>query len=486
MNMRHVQFPGPILEMVAAAEGAVRQIPPAFPLTATVAVNPWLGQSEQSREDAATRMARTTGARIARPRPELAAMIEDGRIHVDELVAAASALGMEAEALRAAAFRPAERVDPLPTVADLAAEATGTGWPDFVAERIGLWAATHYDRGQALWPAPSGGAFASWRAFAMRDLTPGLFGLPGLPARIAALPDEPRLAFAAACEVLALDPAAAPLYFHRLLATLDGWAQMVRGRGWLAERDGGEDGDAFTLLTVRFLWDVALLEAYPDLALPWANAQAAYAASIEPVEDQRIDMALQEAADRSAERRLAAIFAEPRRAATKTRPAIQAAFCIDVRSEIFRRALESADDGVETIGFAGFFGLAVTHHAAASDTKEVRGPVLLAPGLAADARIPAADDLSGRIRARSVRAWNRFKMATVSAFAFVEAAGPLYVAKLIRDALGQRKDAPDPPPPHLGMAADDRPDAAAGILRAMSLTSNFAPVVLIAGHGARV
>ncbi|MEM7641909.1 MAG: DUF2309 domain-containing protein [Pseudomonadota bacterium] len=486
MNMRHVQFPGPILELVAAAESAVRQIPPAFPLTATVAVNPWLGQLEQSREETAYRMARTTGARIARPRAELAELVSDGRIHPDDLAKAAESLEMDIDALRAAIKTPSADPAPLPTIADLAAEATGTDWPDFVADRIGLWASTHYDQGQALWPAPGGSAFASWRAFATRDLTPGLFGLPGLPARAAALSDEPRMAFAMACEALALDAEAAPLYFHRLLATMEGWAQLIRGHGWVAERDGEDDGDAFALLTIRLLWEVALKEAYPDLALPWADLQAAYAAPATPTMDQRIDMALQGAADRSAERRLAATFAEPPAPRADARPAIQAAFCIDVRSEVFRRALESADEGVETIGFAGFFGLPVTHHAAASDIEEARSPVLLKPGLAADAKVAKPDDLAARIQARSVRAWNRFKMATVSAFAFVEAAGPLYVTKLVRDAMGLGAAPDTPPTPHLAMAPSDRVGAAAGVLRAMSLTSGFAPVVLIAGHGAHV
>ncbi|MEM7491228.1 MAG: DUF2309 domain-containing protein, partial [Pseudomonadota bacterium] len=489
MNMRHVQFPGPILEMVAAAEEAVRQVPPAFPLTATVAVNPWLGQVRQTREAAAARLARTAGARIARPRDEFAAMIADGRIHAGELARAADEVDLSVDDLTAAASRPAEARAPFPTMADLAETESGTDWSGFVAERIGLWAAAHYDRGQAFWPAPSETAFASWRVFALRDLTPGLFGLPGLPDLAARVSNEPRMAFAMACEALGLDADAAPLYFQRLLATLEGWAQMVRGRGWLAERDGGEDGDAFALLTIRLLWDVALYEAHPALTDLWSAAQANYAAAPEPSEDERIDMALQEAADRSAERRLADAFDAPVDRPDDTegdRPAIQAAFCIDVRSEVFRRALEAADPGVETIGFAGFFGLAVTHHAAASDIEEARAPVLLKPALSADAAVVEGDDLAARIQARSVRAWNRFKMATVSAFAFVEAAGPLYVVKLIRDALGLGPGPALSPPPHLDMAPDDKVAAAAGVLRAMSLSETFAPIVLIAGHGAHV
>ena len=40
---------------------------------------------------------------------------------------------------------------------------------------LGLWAAGHFDRGQALWsPALGKGAFAAWRDWATHDLTPEL------------------------------------------------------------------------------------------------------------------------------------------------------------------------------------------------------------------------------------------------------------------------------------------------------------------------
>ncbi len=157
-----------------------------------------------------------------------------------------------------------------------------------------------------------------------------------------------------------------------------------------------------------------------------------------------------------------------------------------MRSEVFRRALEQVDDGVETIGFAGFFGLAVAHRPAASDVREAHGPVLLATGPETAAREGGDADMAARIRLRLTRAWGRFRMATVSAFAFVEAAGPLYAGKLARDALGRPHGHAPEPAPVADMDPAARVAAAAGILRAMSLTEGFAPVVLIAGHGAGV
>lgn len=487
MNMRHIRFPGPMLELIAAAEAAIRQIPPAFPLTATVAVNPWLGQTRENRATAAARLARTAGARLTRPRADYAAMMADGRIGAADLDAAACAAGLDPHALRKAAALPDAPLAPAPTIADLARNATGTDWPDMVAERIGLWAATHFDAGQALWPAPEGEVFASWRAFATRDLTPDIFGLPGFSARAAALPDDPRMAFAAACDRLDLRAEAAPGYLHRLLATLEGWAQMVRGRGWVAERDGGQDRESFALLAIRLTWDAVLLEAHPDLAPAWAEAQAAHAAPLVPSDALRHDLALQDAADRAAERRLVETLAAPAPAPPpETRPALQAAFCIDVRSEVFRRAMETVDAEVRTIGFAGFFGLPLAHRPVASDVMEARGPVLLPTGPETVAAQPADADMAARVRLRLARAWGRFRMATVSAFAFVEAAGPLYAGKLLRDATGSPQPCRPDPLPVTRMSLVDRVAAAGSILRAMSLTEGFAPVVLIAGHGARV
>ena len=487
MTVARLAFSGPSLELFAAAEEAMAQIPPVFPLAATVAVNPWLGQMRQERVDAAARLARAGGGRMFLPRGDIAAMIAAGRVTGADIAAAATAHNLSAESLREAVSRPSNDPAVLPSVADLAMADTGIDWPALIEDRFGLWAAAHFDRGQAFWPAPDGSAFPSWRAFAARDLTPGLAGLSGFATRAEAASPNPQLAFAQACEDLGLKTENAALYFHRLLTSLSGWAQFARHSGWIAARDGGRDTDLFDLLTIRLFWDAALLERGSEaLREAWTRTRADFARPVETNEALRIDAALQEAVDRASERWLSDTLATRPDAAVSSGPDIQAAFCIDVRSEVFRRALEASDPGVRTIGFAGFFGLPIAHHRQASDIVEARAPILLRPALTTEGRFSDQADHAERVRLRSVRAWGRFKRAAVSAFAFVEAAGPLYIGKLARDALGHGHADRPAPAPTLDLPLEERIEAAAQVLSAMSLTRDFARLVLIAGHGADV
>jgi uncharacterized protein YbcC (UPF0753/DUF2309 family) len=477
------------------ADAAVRAVPPVWPLASSVAVNPYLGQTGETLAEAGARLARVAGTPVTMPRSWYAARIADGRIADADLAAALAAAGsrIDITALKAAAQRPAAAPVAIPTVADLAAEVAGIDWPGLVADRIGAWAAAHFDEGQALWAAPRmRGAWSAWTAFATHDLTPEIVGLSGFAAHVADAPDSAEGLIARAVARLGLPVEALPTYFHALLMTLGGWAQVGRYKLWAAELAGGRDTTGLDLLAIRLTFEEALFARHGDaIADRWRAAAAAHAAPLLPSAELQIDVILQDAAERAAQRDLAAQLAAPAAPLADTRPALQAAFCIDVRSELFRRALESLDPGIRTLGFAGFFGLGAAHRGFASDTVERRLPVLLNPGLASvsggEATAPAA--IAARIAARARRAWGRFKVAAVSSFAFVEAAGPLYAGKLLRDSLRiGGADAPCDPMPRLDplppLAA--RIDAAASVLRAMSLTRGFAPLVILAGHGANV
>jgi uncharacterized protein YbcC (UPF0753/DUF2309 family) len=267
---------------------------------------------------------------------------------------------------------------------------------------------------------------------------------------------------------------------------------MARFRLWEAKLAGQGDDTITDFLSIRLLWEHTLFERYEQqIGEAWAVTMAAHERPVEPDEDQVIDAILQDASERAAQRALGEKLSRSKFVRDAKPVVLQAAFCIDVRSEVFRRALESVDTGIQTLGFAGFFGLAASHHRFASDVAEHRLPVLLRPGfISVSGSAANADaDRAARLKARATRAWGRFKLAAVSSFAFVEATGPVYVGKLIRDALGlpSRRMAQEPRPRFLGeLDVAARVKLSASILQAMSLTKDFAPLVLLVGHGANV
>ena len=495
MHTKLESYPAALLELVFEANTAAKAIPPLFPLSSNVAVNPFLGQTGETLAATAARLARVGGARITPSRAHWADKLRAGEITDTDLLDAVSVVKGDGDTLRLQDVKTAlenDTTDPkaLPTVAELAADVSGVDWPGLIEDRIGVWAASHFDQGQALWQQSStGGPFSAWREFASRDLTPEIQGLTGFCAFVAGPNRSHWRAIGRASDQLGVTADAATTAFHRWLMTLGGWAQYGRYLLWQAELEGAQESTVTELLAIRMVFDEALFHLYEDqIAARWAEVVAAHQTPVSPSRDLVIDAVLQEAAERAQQRILSdrLLPGKPHRA--EGRPDVQAAFCIDVRSEVFRRALEAQDKNIETIGFAGFFGLASAHKIAGSDVTERRGPVLLQPGVTSQAAEPTQSDLDRRYTARAKRAWGRFKLAAVSSFAFVEATGPLYAGKLVRDVLGLGGKTTVEPAPELdpAISLDARIGIAKSVLTAMSLTDNFARIVLLAGHGADV
>jgi len=285
-----------------AADKAVRAIPPVWPLASSVAVNPFLGQSRENLATAGARLARVAGAPITMPRSWYAAKIAAGAITDDDLRAALDAAPASPKRnvadLKAAAAASSRALTAAPTIADLCADVSGIDWPGILAERIGAWAAGYFDQGQALWAASQKkGAWRAWCETATHDLSPEILGLKGFAASVADAPDAAATMIASASQRLGVSTDAAHMYFHALLMSLGGWAQVGRYRLWKAELAGGADQTAIDLLAIRLAWETALFAQYgAAIADQWAHAQAAFGAPLAPDDDLLIDAILQEAA----------------------------------------------------------------------------------------------------------------------------------------------------------------------------------------------
>ncbi|WP_298986426.1 DUF2309 domain-containing protein [uncultured Roseibium sp.] len=494
MFIKHAQFTSARKSgILQAGETAIRAIPPAFPLDATVAVNPFLGQMNEDLAGASARLARVAGVNLTQPRKAHFDDIQTGRIGDEDLTAALDASYSplkpgNLETLKDRASQRAREPRTASTIAELAATASGIDWPSVISRTFGLWASGHFDRGQALWtPAPDEGAFMAWRAWASRDLTPEIAGLSGFCSHVSAAPDTAEQAVLKTTDTLGLSIAAAETALHRLLIDVGGWAQHARWLLWQAELNGGTDATLADILAIRLIWEEALLTRFPEINDQWKEEISAHEAPLSASGDQVVDAILQEAAERAYQREIVSKLGTSN--AGLKRPAVQAAFCIDVRSEVFRRALESQSAGIETIGFAGFFGLPLAHTDHGSDVVEHHLPVLLKPALTSTSQGDKKAEHKERVRRRVLRAFDRFRQAAVSSFAFVEAAGPLYGLKLVGNAIGMSgKKSGQSPVPHIDpdLGAETKVEIAASVLKAMSLTKGLAPTVLLVGHGAQM
>lgn len=475
----------------AAAEAATT-IPPLWPLAEQVAVNPFMGMADLTLAEVAEKWARLTGTRLLPERSAYVEALRQGEIDAEDLRAAciAAEVGpatMSGAALEAVLTEPPPARNPIPTLADLAAFEDGTDWPALITDRFSTFAGGHFDRGQALWRAePSAGLYAAWLEWASQDRTPEIQGLTGFRDFVRGCPQDPKGLIEAAALAFELPVLALQSYFQQLLIGLGGWTQWLRGESWRAGLEGMEQDEMLDALAIRLVWEWALKQKHGGaLDAAWDQAVARHAESLVASPSIQTDLLLLDAAERAGQRRLMAGMASAVAAAPGTRPQLQAVFCIDVRSEVLRRALEALDPDIETRGCAGFFGLPIGHVSGACERRDARSPALLAPQFGT--RSARAEESMGR-RAFASQ-WRGFKQGHVSAFAFVEALGPCYVGRILRDAFGfgsqPEQDAEawafDPPLPLEVQVA-----AAQGALAAMDLTRNFAPHVLLLGHGAEV
>ncbi len=485
------------LKVDRAASDAAARIAPLWPLKSFVAVNPLMGMADYDLQDAGYLSARTLGARLTMPRSYYAERIAEGHIRDQDIAMAIEKLSRHGrrhvtsvERVRAEALKNEAPSDlfKLPTVASLAQRSDSTDWEGFITNAISNWAADYFDQGLAVWSAGGQEAdpWTSYQALAAIDRSAELLGLKGAREAFAELPAEPTALLILLAQELSLAPDALTDYFHRLLADVSGWAAYARYRGWTKELRGEDGSAARQLLAIRASWELVLFRCLGNtgLAKHWHASTHHYTDddSAQWLALNWTDLTLQVAQDYAAQRELAELLNSQSAAERAARPDVQAAFCIDVRSERYRRALEQSPAlKIETIGFAGFFGLAVNLESEI-DGDSARCPVLLEPGHSACSHEPASRATRQFMEGR----WARFQRAGIAGFSYVEALGLGYAWKLVKASLGWEAKAAPAAAPELKATPAEKIDMAEGLLRGMSLTSGFAPLVVLAGHGASV
>lgn len=473
-------------DLEVALDNALSRIPPLWPLRHFVAVNPFVGLTDRPFTEACGLLQRTVGAAPLQSPAHYLQAHRAGEISAVDLVAAADA-EWPVEALLAALERAAKQDVPatVATVADLLdAKKPRAHWSVFVVDEISKWCAVTFDENQTTWNSPwkTLGLFTAWREAAIHDRNPESFGLVGFRAFVSSLPSDATASIARCLEILAPESVNLTDFLHRQLATISGWAGHAQ---YLVREDtmrGGTNSTLRELLAVRLAYDAALYQAFARdgvFLADWKKQKS-------PATDTQTLAALtrwQFAFEAGFQRRLALDLAAQPSALPAQRPAAQAIFCIDVRSEIFRRHLEAALPAAQTIGFAGFFGFPIAHRPVTASVNATRCPVLLVPPIETCEPLSAPDELAANQARAEAGAWKAFQNSAVSCFSFVETAGLAFGAALGLPGKAKGITCNKVAPDYASATLETRIALANGALKNMSLTKNFARLVLVCGHG---
>lgn len=324
------------------------------------------------------------------------------------------------------------------SLSDWLDELTGSSIVATIDDHMIKWVSSFVDEGMSGWemPGKQKGFYATWRELAAWDATGSFLGIEGFTRKVSELPDSPEAAIRHALDKLEIPEARHTDYLSRVLAQLPGWTGYVRWRGLnpddLTQRECPID--VVHYLAVRLFYEAELVDVEArrrwdvdgDLPTILGHLRDADLGVTEPVgankravcqdawrlfhlaqflalppdavdalgkDDARVLLGWLdafpeerhgpvwlEAYEDAYRQDVLAKIAAHRGAdgASSGRPLAQVAFCIDVRSEPFRRHFESAGP-FETFGYAGFFGIPISHRVFDTDESPALCPVLLSP-----------------------------------------------------------------------------------------------------------
>ena len=466
------------------------------------------------------------------------------------------------------------------TLSDWIDELTESSIVAAIDQHLIKWTSSFTDEGMAGWSMPDRqvGFYTTWRELAQHDVSGRLQGISNFSGKIATLPDDPESAIQKLLMALQIPNSRWPDYLMRSLSQLPGWTGLIRWRGlnqedpiqkaapidimqylavrlfyerelvelsarqkwgvdgnltsvikYLKDNGKGQDArtsvykksishDAWRLFHLLQLLDIdarALSELSSDHAkkmLKWLNDFDA---------ERQLPVWLEAYEDSFRKELLSKIHGhqgiEPK---LKERPLAQAAFCIDVRSEPLRHNLEAAGP-IETFGYAGFFGIPISHRSYDAEESFPLCPVLLSPANATY-ELPRAGQQEALSNYASGSRWLLFgeklfhdmKHSPVASFLLVDVLGLFFSIALLGKTLFRRSynviartigkffrhpftteisagDKVNERPKVRGVPVDltqgfsiqQQADFIEGGLRMIGLTENFGRFVMLCGHG---
>jgi len=435
-------------------------------------------------------------------------------------------------------------------------------------------------------PSRERGFYSAWRELAQEDFSSRLLGIPHVRQKIRELFDEPEEVLLKHLQWMAIPRNRWREYLSRHLAQLPGWAGFIRWRGEnpgyppqqhypidpiqylavrlfyesemvdvLCQREWAISGSLTSLVDYwsehreqyeglvsihshstdfnthgicHKAWPLFHLAQFLELTSIELHelSQAEISTLLEWLElfpgDAHGPVWLEAYEDDYREHLLKKILGHQQSAPVGDgRPRAQGIFCIDVRSESFRRHLE-AQGPYETFGYAGFFGVPMSHVAFDSHDHMALCPILLTPK-AEVVEVPRIgqddrmrDYLSGtRWHQLSHHLFHDLKQNPVASFILIDVLGLFFSIGLVGKTLfrtsfgilknwlhnwlgktvvthipvdrsmGKGETKKNPGQFIQGFTQQEQAAFVEGGLRAIGLTKNFGRFVMVCGHGSQ-
>ena len=501
MNMSEHAVISQQTRVMAAAEQACKKIAPTWPLDRMIAVNPLWERRDQSWSAVARHLWQSCGSLLTLNARGYEQAWNAGRIKSRHLRLALqqSQSALSPDDLQQFLQTPLVTGKPIPMPEDMQpVNGHLPPWPDLITHQIGQFCAAWFDREQADWALPRHqGMYATWRAHLLQDH--GITVLSGRQAvlqQAAGLPDSHQALLSRAVTQLDIPADNWAQWFDALLQRNLGWASWCAYLNWQAQLQGQQEHSLIELLAIRAAWQLLLDDGQRTPGSVWQRWQQGFHERLEqPPEDLWQALQVWQRADELAwqeqlQQRLAAAADNTVSVAAEAR----LYFCIDVRSEPMRRAIEQISPAMHTSGFAGFFGLPIEYAPLGEDSARPQLPGLLAPQMrvSESSGDPGQDQVLIHKRHQqqgNKSRWQLFERLPASTFTLVETLGLGYLGKLAarqgqpgRLSSGAKGSTASLMPVIDGLDSAQKTDLVARILKAMSLTENLPPLLVLVGH----
>lgn len=497
---------------LAAINAATSLIAPVWPLDQTIAVNPYWQLRHLPRQQVAARMAALAGSPSLMS-PDFyrdawhSGLIKDSDLRKASAQAAPAATPALTPAVLLAELQHNGRAPAvwrkLSDVLDARRSPRQMSWQEEIVYQISQFCAAHFQQQRPLLtrsgPDSDADLYPHWHHNVARDHGISvLMSVPSLTKQFQSLPAQADQLLAMAISELGISDDHLELVCHGLLLDVNGWASHLAWRAWHRD-DEHKSLELRDLLAIRMAWELVLWRLAPvELQQVWQQEKSSLPGLNQHHEEAQSALwiwarALEIAEQRQLRERLLlglpASVSLDHALPSDERKRLQAVFCIDVRSEPMRRALENQGADIETFGFAGFFGLPI---ACQPDGTSVCRPQL--PGLLA-AQLTAKPSGAGHPlkRVRQQAHWQDWSESASGTFAMVESAGGAYLMNLLRQTF--KPQASENPVSALTHQTCWQLSKDGEVLEAQALAElvkpvliamgvqQWAPVVLLVGHG---